>query len=111
MFLKLCLEDRDAGDGEYAFESEVLEDFQMGAEVTTDHGRIDILLEKDDACIVIENKIYAADQDHQLNRYLFVLIMLPAAHRWAVGRWWQTRASPRMKMRFVDGEHRLSNQT
>ena len=42
---------------------------------------------------------------------LFVLIVLPTAHRWAVGRRWQTRASPRMKMRFVDWDHRLSNQT
>ncbi|MCY4425986.1 MAG: PD-(D/E)XK nuclease family protein [Halieaceae bacterium] len=69
LFLKLCLQGRGAGDGEYAFEGEVLEDFRVGAEVATDQGRIDILLEKDDACIVIENKIYAADQEHQLNRY------------------------------------------
>ena len=42
---------------------------------------------------------------------LFVKMVLPTAHRWAVGRRWQTRATPRMKMRFVDGDHRLSNQT
>ena len=42
---------------------------------------------------------------------LFVLIVLPTTHQWVVGRRWQTRASPRMKMRFVDGDHRLSNQT
>ena len=41
----------------------------------------------------------------------FVLIVLPTTQRWAAGRRWQTRASPRMKMRFVDGAHRLSNQT
>ena len=42
---------------------------------------------------------------------LFVLIVLPTTHHWTVGRRWQTRASPRMKMRFVDWDHRLSNQT
>ena len=58
LFLKMC---RDAGAGGYAFENDVLEDFRVGAEVATDQGRIDILLEKDNACIIIENKIYAAD--------------------------------------------------
>ena len=32
-------------------------------------GRIDILVESDDVCIVIENKIYAEDQKRQLGRY------------------------------------------
>lgn len=43
--------------------------FQVRKEAFTGHGRIDILLEKDDACIVIENKIYADDQDAQMERY------------------------------------------
>ena len=43
--------------------------FQVSQEAFTDQGRIDILLEKNDACIVIENKIYAADQTAQLERY------------------------------------------
>ena len=34
-----------------------------------EHGRIDILLEMDELCIVIENKIYANDQPKQLERY------------------------------------------
>ena len=34
-----------------------------------EHGRIDILLEMDELCIVIENKIYAHDQPKQLERY------------------------------------------
>ena len=41
----------------------------MSKEAFTDQGRIDILLEKKDACIVIENKIYAEDQDAQMERY------------------------------------------
>ena len=45
------------------------ETFQVSEEAFTDQGRIDILLEKNDACIVIENKIYAADQNAQLERY------------------------------------------
>ena len=69
LFLKMCLQGRRTGDSDYAFEGEVLRVFRVGAEVATDQGRIDILLEKDDACIIIENKIYAADQDRQLNRY------------------------------------------
>ena len=32
-------------------------------------GRIDILIESNDVCIVIENKIYAEDQPRQLGRY------------------------------------------
>ena len=34
-----------------------------------EHGRIDILLDMDEFCIVIENKIYADDQPKQLERY------------------------------------------
>ena len=45
------------------------ETFQVTKEAFTDYGRIDILLEKKDACIVIENKIYADDQDEQMERY------------------------------------------
>ena len=45
------------------------ETFQVSEEAFTDQGRIDILLQKNDACIVIENKIYAADQNAQLERY------------------------------------------
>ena len=45
------------------------EPFQVRKEASTDQGQIDILLENKEACIVIENKIYAEDQISQLNRY------------------------------------------
>ena len=63
-FLKLFLEKalEYSGPDEY-------ENFQVTKEVSTEQGRIDILLEKNDACIVIENKIYAEDQDAQMERY------------------------------------------
>ena len=48
---------------------EDVKNFQVHAEKSTPEGKIDILLEKDDACIVIENKIYAGDQENQLQRY------------------------------------------
>lgn len=38
-------------------------------EESSDHGRIDILIEADDRLLIIENKPYAADQDQQLLRY------------------------------------------
>ena len=63
-FLKLFLEKalEYSGPDEY-------ENFQVTKEASTEQGRIDILLEKNDACIVIENKIYADDQDAQMERY------------------------------------------
>ena len=74
LFLELCLKGTDTGSR--AFDNKKLDDFRVGAEVSVDQGRIDVLLEKDDACIVIENKIYAEDQPGQLNRY----------HRYACGK-------------------------
>ena len=42
----------------------------VGAEVTVDNdSRLDILIETDRSCIVIENKIYASDRKRQLERY------------------------------------------
>ena len=63
-FLKLFLEKalEYSGPDEY-------ENFQVTKEASTGQGRIDILLEKNDACIVIENKIYAGDQRAQVERY------------------------------------------
>ena len=43
--------------------------FQVRKEASTDQGQIDILLENKEACIVVENKIYAGDQSLQLARY------------------------------------------
>lgn len=44
--------------------------FSVFAEAGTDGlGRIDILIESGEKCIVIENKIYAGDQERQLGRY------------------------------------------
>ena len=45
------------------------EPFQVRKEASTDQGQIDILLENKEACIVIENKIYAGDQGRQMERY------------------------------------------
>lgn len=51
--------------------------FDVSAEADAgDLGRIDILLENREKCIVIENKIYAGDQEQQLDRY----------HKYAVGQ-------------------------
>jgi len=38
-----------------------------------EHGRVDLMVELPDCCIVIENKLYAADQEAQLWRYQKVL--------------------------------------
>lgn len=43
--------------------SSVLTEFSVG------NGRIDILIKNDNQCIIIENKIYASDQNEQLKRY------------------------------------------
>ncbi len=46
------------------------ESFRVGKEVrTVNYGQIDILLMKNDLCVVIENKIYADDQAGQIKRY------------------------------------------
>ena len=43
---------------------------QVDTEVTVDTGsRVDILLEWDDICVVVENKIHAGDRCRQLERY------------------------------------------
>lgn len=55
-----------------SFDCENLEGFKVTREAYVgDYGQIDILLEKDDACIIIENKIKInpKDEDRQLNRY------------------------------------------
>ena len=60
-----------------SFDCENSEDFKVTREAYVgDYGQIDILLEKDDACIIIENKIdneeskiYDKDKAGQLNRY------------------------------------------
>ncbi len=46
-----------------------LAQFSVIAEADVGGGRIDILIEKNDKCVVIENKIYAGDQERQLGRY------------------------------------------
>ena len=61
LFLKICIGDQDYTD---------LETFRVRSEERTDRGQFDILIEKQkEICIVIENKIYAGDQPHQLNNY------------------------------------------
>ena len=44
-------------------------DFKVHPEYVIPGGRLDILIEKENACIVIENKIGADDQDRQIERY------------------------------------------
>lgn len=43
--------------------------FDVTVEASVKDGRVDILIENDDKCMVIENKINATDQDEQLGRY------------------------------------------
>ena len=61
LFLEICIGDQDYTD---------LETFRVRSEERTDRGQFDILIEKEkETCIVIENKLYAGDQPHQLNNY------------------------------------------
>ena len=69
LFLKRISKDLGENSGTCIFERNELSNFRVQPEVVTDRGRIDILLIKDDACIVIENKIDAEDQHGQLERY------------------------------------------
>ena len=68
LFLKLFLEKLLKKD---CLSDEDLKKFKVGVEVSFNKGqnRIDILIEKEDCCIVIENKIGAGDQPEQLKRY------------------------------------------
>ena len=68
LFLKLFLEKLLKKDG---LSDEDLKKFKVGVEVSFNKGRnrIDILIEKEDCCIVIENKVWAGDQPEQLKRY------------------------------------------
>ena len=71
LFLEICVkqEKRSNKQQETAFYNKP-ESFRVRSEERTDQGQFDILLEKEkEACIVIENKIDAGDQDRQLNRY------------------------------------------
>ena len=54
-----------------SFDYGELEGFHVERKARRKDGEIDVLLEKkDDACIIIENKIHdAVDQDNQLNKY------------------------------------------
>jgi hypothetical protein len=67
IFLKLFIKQLDIRN----IDNEVVEgDFNVGIEqLVGDDGRIDLFLESRDELIIIENKIYAADQDGQLQRY------------------------------------------
>ena len=84
LFLKLFLEKLLEGEipklkcGKDGLSDEYLKKFEVGVEVSFEkkdekgemkRSQIDILIESDDVCIVIENKIYAEDQKRQLGRY------------------------------------------
>ena len=64
LFLETCINDQEP----VVYNNP--ETFRVRTEERTDQGQFDIFLEKEkEACIVIENKIDAEDQDSQLNRY------------------------------------------
>ena len=68
LFLETCIDEKER-EGDPAVYNNP-ETFRVRSEERTDQGQFDIFLEKEkEACIVIENKIYAEDQDSQLNRY------------------------------------------
>ena len=48
---------------------ELKDEVSVSKEVSFNNGRVDILIEDKDNIIIIENKIYAGDQDEQLLRY------------------------------------------
>jgi hypothetical protein len=61
-----------AGISDLNFEtsnSTVLTEYYIGKKEETTGGRIDILIQSEDKAIIIENKIYAPDQENQLLRY------------------------------------------
>ena len=80
LFLEKLLEDEipKLKCGEEGLSDEYLKKFEVRVEVSfdrkikegkTERRRIDILIEKDDDCVVIENKIWADDQWEQLKSY------------------------------------------
>lgn len=61
-----------AGISDLNFEtsnSTVSTEYYIGKKEETTGGRIDILIQSEDKAIIIENKIYAPDQENQLIRY------------------------------------------
>lgn len=68
LFLEICIDEQIRKQEPAVYNNP--ETFRVRSEERTDQGQFDILLEKErEACIVIENKIDAEDQDSQLNRY------------------------------------------
>ncbi len=70
LFLEICIKQKEPGNKqqEIAFYHKP-ESFRVRSEERPGQAQFDILLEKErEACIVIENKIGAEDQDSQLNR-------------------------------------------
>lgn len=64
LFLETCIEHQEPAIHNNP------DTFRVRSEERTDQGQFDILLEKEkEACIVIENKIDAGDQNSQLNKY------------------------------------------
>ena len=52
-----------------AFPAKELSRRACGEETVTDGSRVDLLVQTDDTCVVVENKIHAPDQPRQLERY------------------------------------------
>ncbi len=69
LFLKLFVEHFKIENFDYTT-SEISLEHYAGAKTIDEGGRIDIFIcDKDKNCIIIENKIYAGDQENQMLRY------------------------------------------
>lgn len=74
VFLKLFVETFKIGDfdaiGDFNTEiSTAVVEYHVGQKTDEEGGRIDIFIEDKNNCIIIENKIYAGDQENQILRY------------------------------------------
>jgi len=74
IFLKLFIETFKNGDfdaiGDFNTEvSTAVVEYHVGQKTDEEGGRIDIFIEDKNNCIIIENKIYAGDQENQILRY------------------------------------------
>ncbi len=69
-FLKLFLNKiEEISDQTLNYKSQELKNTVIETEKTTEKGRVDIVITMNQAKIIIENKIYAGDQEKQLKRY------------------------------------------
>ncbi|MDX1902595.1 MAG: PD-(D/E)XK nuclease family protein [Thermonemataceae bacterium] len=77
---------------------------KINIEKSTDDGRIDIWIDDEKSVIVIENKIYAGDQDQQLLRYHTVIDKrFPKAYLFYLNLW-GTQPSEQSKQGLKEGK-------